>query len=121
MENNFDPILYAIGDKVIAKNKSPDLDGNIPKEEEIIAVENTVEYSDGKYCQVIYFASNPKSFELAINFEPTNEEDRRKYYDIIEKTGFTTQKSRIKGKSTPKVVKPKTQRETNIKNFLKDN
>lgn len=120
MDNNFDPILYSVGDKVIAKNKSPNLDGNIPKEEEIINVEN-IEFNTNKVCQILYFASNPKSFELAINFEPSNVEDKRKYYDIIEKTGFTTHKSRVKGKSTPKVVKPKTQREMNIKNFLKDN
>ena len=117
MDNNFDPILYSIGDKVIAKNKSPDIDGNIPKEEEVVSVEN-IEFSAGKICQLLYFKSNPSSFELAINFEPSDPVAKEKYWEIVRQSGFTVTKGRAK--STPKVKKLST-KELKIKNFLKDN
>jgi hypothetical protein len=116
MENNFDPITYSIGDKVIARNKEPDLNGKIPVEQEIVRTE-TIEYSTGRFCQVLYFTSNPKSFELAFNFEPVDEEEKVKYYEIMDKFTFT--KGRSKGKTN---LKPKVEskRITIIKNFLKD-
>ena len=113
MENNFDPVIYSVGDKVIARNKEPDINGNTPKEEEIVAVETT-EYSPGRFCQVIYFASNPKSFELAFNFEPVDPIEKERYYEIMRNFSYT--KARGK-KSKPKV---ETKRQMNIKNFLKD-
>ena len=120
MENNFDPILYSIGDRVIAKNKSPDINGNEPKEEEIVAVEN-VEFTKGRVCQILYFKSNPKSFELAINFEPTDPDMNTRYYEIIKETGFTTTKGRTVKGSNPKPKKEKeTTRIFKIKEHLKD-
>ena len=119
--NNFDPILFAIGDKVIAKNKEPDVFGNIPKEEEIINVENELEFSPGKFCQVLYFKSNPKSFELAMNYEPSDPIEREQYYEVLNKSGFSTFKQREKSPKSSTAPKAKTKRELHIKNFLKDN
>jgi len=118
MENNFDPILYSVGDKVIAKNKSPDINGKEPIEEEVIAVEN-VEFTAGRVCQILYFKSNPKSFELAINYEPTDPDMNTRYYEIIKETGFTTTRGRTVKSSKPK--KTLNKQELKIKNFLKDN
>ena len=112
MTNNFDPVTYLVGDKVIARNKEPDINGNIPHEEEIVA-EETIEFSPGKFCQVLYFASNPKTFNLAFNYEPVDEEDKKRYYEIMSNFSYT----KGRAKSQPK-VKSKTQRELNIKNFL---
>lgn len=121
--NNFDPILFAIGDKVIAKNKEPDVFGNIPKEEEIINVENELEFSPGKFCQVLYFKSNPKSFELAMNYEPVDPDMNAKYYEIIKASGFTTTKGRTIKSSNPKESKTRESkvRTFNIKEHNKDN
>jgi uncharacterized membrane protein len=58
-----------------------------------------------------------KNISLFIE-KSSNEKDKQEYYEIIERSGFTTTKTRGKKPSTPKVVKPKTQRELNIKNFL---
>ena len=116
MDNNFDPVTYSIGDKVIARNKEPDINGKIPIEQEIVRIE-TIKYSTNMYCQVLYFISNPNSFELAFNYEPINEEEKIKYYEIMNKFTFT--KSRSKGKTN---LKPKVEskRIIVIKNFLKD-
>jgi hypothetical protein len=117
MENNFDPVTYSIGDKVIARNKEPDLNGKMPVEEEIVATD-TIEYSTNMFCQVLYFASNPKSFELAFNFEPVDPDEKVKYYEIMGKFSFT--RGRGKSTKTVKSDKPKTVRQMTMKNFLKD-
>lgn len=115
MENNFDPIIYSVGDKVIARNKTADINGNLPKEEIIDRVE-TMEFSEGKFCQVIYFVSNPKSFQLALNYEPTDPELKIRYDERMK--DFTITRGRVvKGKSTPK-VKVDSARKAKIKNFL---
>lgn len=119
MDNNFDPILYSIGDRVIAKNKSPDINGNEPKEEEVVAVEN-VEFTKGRVCQILYFKSNPSSFELAMNYEPVDPDMNAKYYEIIKASGFTTTKGRTIKSSKPKQVKESSVRTFKIKEHNKD-
>ncbi len=96
----FNLITYNEGDVVIRKNKAVNIYGVTPKPERVYKTQ-TVE-AEGYTYQVLFFESNPSSFNVAWEFEPYDEVQRKQYYELLN-TAKVANKSQVKNKkSSPK-------------------
>ncbi len=96
----FDPVLYQEGDIVIRKNKGKNIYGAIPKPETIYKTA-MVDSGTGYEYQILYFYTAPSSPNVAFEFEPYDEVEKKAYYDLVRQSQEVSAKK-------PKVKKSRT-------------